>query len=166
MHETRNFEMSYNLSLPPSECTGYLINALQAEMLRRQTAEDDVIGLKKEIDSICKRLDGDNVIENPKASRSIFLILAIMATGKYGFDPDRGKNETAGIIKKAAKDYGMAIDEDTINKWIRHACSYSDLPNKNKILRIPANSASIPLRKRPPFRFDSGRCSGGKAASC
>ena len=33
------------------------------------------------------------------------------------------------------------------------------------LVRIPANSASIPPRKRPPFRFDSGRCSGGKAAS-
>lgn len=84
---------------------------VQHDLIRKQ---------QKDLDSKAPVLH-PNKQTHPKEKESMLKIIAVMARGGYGHDPNQKKSPTVGTIHEDALKYGVSLDEDTIRKYLKHS---------------------------------------------
>jgi hypothetical protein len=56
-----------------------------------------------------------------KERESVLKLIIGMAVGGYGYDPRRGRSDVVAIITSDLAKAGIALDPDTVRKWIKQA---------------------------------------------
>ncbi|MEP3524011.1 MAG: hypothetical protein ABJN24_01150 [Hyphomicrobiales bacterium] len=59
----------------------------------------------------------------PKERETLLKLVAAMAVRGYSFDPDAKRNDATADIQNDLDQLGIPLDQKTILKWIREACS-------------------------------------------
>ena len=63
-----------------------------------------------------------------KERESLYKLIIGMAVAGYKYDPTAARNDAVGDIYNDLEELGVAVDQDTIRKWLREAAQ--QLPPK------------------------------------
>jgi hypothetical protein len=106
-------------------------------------AQDRISGLEQELSQL--RTAAAVQLDKSSATRereSMLKLIIGLACGVYGYDPGAARNTATGEIKRDLERIGLAIDDDTIRKYLREGADLVD----------PARLAEFKAKPNSPKR--------------
>ncbi len=103
-----------------------MVDQVLADKIETVLQRDQIIAeLNNKIAGLQSNADGSSVVANdalnPKSRMSLLKLVLGMAIDGYGYDPKESKSPLAKELVDRLAALGIAIDEDTVRRWLREA---------------------------------------------